>query len=67
MKSEKFDAVVRTMPRLRHTLPGQTFDLFKSEAINWLVMQPEIRQFVFDKAKELLIYDPNDGTWRGSL
>lgn len=58
-------SVVEKMPPLYHSLPGQEFDIFKSEVIKWLVSQPEILKYLFDKAKEYCVYDFDTGKWRG--
>lgn len=66
MKTKKFDAA-KKMPPLRHSIPGQPFDILKSEVVRWLFARPEIAQYVFDKvnyAKDI-VYDPESGTWRG--
>lgn len=55
------------MPPLRHSIPGEPFDIMRSEAAEWLCSQPEIRQWVFDMAHEhgLIVYDRTSGTWNG--
>ena len=57
----------KRMPRLRHSVPGEPFDIDKSEVAAWLVSQPEIRQAVFDLAKESgkIIFDSETRTWVG--
>jgi len=59
--------VARTMPPLRHSLPGHPFDIERSEVARWLCSQPGIMQYVFDAAKNAgtIAYDPETGTWRG--
>ncbi len=66
VKSCKWD-VAKGMPPKRHTLPGEDFDIRKSEAALWLVQQPEIMQLVFNAAKDkrLIVYDPATGQWSG--
>ena len=63
-RTEKFDCVMN-MPPLYHTVPGEKFETLKSPVVKWLLSQPSIVQFVFDKAKEHLVYDPTTGTWQG--
>ena len=58
-------SVARKMPPLYHSLPGQKFDIFKSEVIKWLISQPEILQYLFDKAKEYCVYNPDTQKWSG--
>jgi hypothetical protein len=65
-RTHKFD-VAAGMPPLRHTLPGERFDVDHSEVLCWLVSQSSIRQYVFDKARGLglIVYDAETGTWAG--
>ncbi len=63
--------VAKKMPPLHHKLPGQEFDISKSEVVKWLIGQPEILQFVMDRvagrseASRLIRYNPDTGTWQG--
>ena len=56
------------MPELRHSVPGEEFDVMRSEVAEWLCSLPEVRQRVFDRAKDarLIVYDGESGTWRGA-
>ena len=64
-RSEKL-SVARRMPKLRHSIPGEEFDIKKSEAANWLAAQPEILQYLFDRIKGIdIVYDHSSGTWQG--
>lgn len=65
-RSKKLD-VAKRMPPLFHKLPGEEFDITKSEAARWLCTQPEIMQWVFDQMNhsENIIYDPDTGKWKG--
>ena len=58
------DAV--NMPPLRHQ-PGEVFTWAGSEVADWLMAQPRIRQYVFDKCNRrgLIVFDPATRTWRG--
>ena len=58
-------SVASKMPPRYHTLPNRKFDIFESEVIKWLLAQPEILQYLFNKAKEYCVYDPVTGKWRG--
>ena len=64
-KSTKLE-VIRKMPPLRHSIPGNPFRVEDSEVIRWMMMQPAVLQYIFDKAKDCMKYDPHDGTWRGA-
>lgn len=58
--------VARKMPPLHHSLPGEPFDIAKSEVIEWLVSQPDIMQLVFNAVRNKhIVYNPVTGTWKG--
>ena len=71
---------IKNMPPLRHKLPDEPFDIMKSEVVDWIVAQPEIRQWIFDKVAStnkrgfvsagnmrcLIAYNRATGTWQGS-
>ena len=63
-KTDKFDCA-SNMPPLSHSIPGTDFSILDSEVVNWLISQPSIAQFVFNRAKSLLKYDKEAGTWQG--
>ena len=65
---------IRKMPELRHKIPGEPFDIMKSEVVDWMAQQPEIRQWLFDKVADktagkgnsiLITYNPERKTWQG--
>ena len=60
-------SVAKQMPPLRHSFPGQPFDILQSEVVAWLFNQPEIAQVVFNLVKDYgeIVYDPESETWRG--
>ena len=55
------------MPPLFHTLPGEEFDIQRSEVVRWLLRQPEIQRWIFDivRGRRLIQFDPENGTWSG--
>ena len=55
------------MPPLFHSLPGEEFDLSRSEVIRWLLHQPEIQRWIFDivRGRRLIEFDAETGTWAG--
>lgn len=59
--------VAKKMPPLYHTIPGNKFELEKSEVVNWLIGQPEILNFVVEiiKKSEAIVYDKRTGKWQG--
>ena len=60
-------AAAAKMPPLYHTLPGEVFQLKKSEAMDWLSKRPELISYIFNranKAKEI-VYNPETGKWQG--
>jgi hypothetical protein len=67
LTSKKMD-VLKNMPPLHHKLPDEEFDIFKSEAINWLLQQPEILNYLWDEVarrSENIVYDEESGLWTG--
>ena len=59
--------VAKKMPPLYHSLPGEEFGICKSEAVKWLIAQPEILGYLFDKLKDgaFITYDKTTGKWQG--
>ncbi len=59
--------IVKNMPELYHTIPGQPFDIRKSEVIQWLIKQPDLLNYLWDhiKQSDKVIYDSEKCTWRG--
>lgn len=57
----------RYMPPLFHKLPGEDYDVKKSEAVKWLIKNPTILEYVWNKFKQSkdIIYDPSTGKWQG--
>lgn len=64
---------LKKMPPLKHKLPNNEFDIMKSEVVDWMVQQPEIRQWLYDKVTdksggkkpEFIFYNPEQETWQG--
>lgn len=58
--------IAKQMPELRHTIPGEKFDVKKSEVVQWLISQPDILQYLFNHIKNTdIVYVPEYGTWVG--
>jgi hypothetical protein len=55
------------MPPLIHKFPDQDFDEIKSEVIDWLVAQSEIRSQIFNWARDKGAIVFKDGKWQGAL
>ncbi|HLR16197.1 MAG TPA: hypothetical protein VK144_10240 [Bacillota bacterium] len=55
------------MPPLYHKIPGQEYDVRKSEAVKWLIKNPSILEYIWDKFKNSndVFYDPSTGKWQG--
>lgn len=66
-KRSKLLGIARIMPPCYHTLPGEDFDIKKSEVVKWLISQPEILNFLWNHIKSSgdVIYDPQTGLWQG--
>ena len=66
-KSKIFD-IARKMPPLNHSVKGEVFDIRKSQVLQWLIKQPEVLNYIWNKLKNSgdVIYDEKSGTWRGA-
>lgn len=66
-RRSKLLEVARKLPPSYHTIPGQEFDVNKSEVINWLIEQPEILNYLWNNIKQssYVFYDSETGTWTG--
>ena len=55
------------MPPLRHSIPGQEFNIHNSEVICWLINQPEVLNYIWNNIKNsgTVVYDSESGTWQG--
>ena len=64
--SVKFD-VAKKMPPLYHTLPGQEFDVSKSQVFEWIKNQPEFLEYIRDTLRQAgcITYNPDTGEWTG--
>lgn len=58
---------VSTMPSVKHHHKGESYDVMKSEAIDWLVKQPGVREWLWRKvmATKLIEYDEAFEVWKG--
>lgn len=63
---------LKKMPPLAHSKKGKSFDIMKSDVVNWMVTQPEVRQWLFDKVTdktgrnpEFIKYNSDTHTWQG--
>ncbi|MGE4272084.1 MAG: hypothetical protein AB7E31_04340 [Desulfitobacterium sp.] len=65
-RSKKLD-VGRNLPPLYHKLPGQEYDVKKSEVVKWLIQRPSILEFLWDQFKQSgdIFYNPDTGKWQG--
>ncbi len=67
-KVSKLLDVAKRMPPLYHTLPGEEFDVSKSEVIQWLIRQPDILSYISNRVRgdsKLIVYDRETGKWQG--
>lgn len=57
----------RAMPPLLHSFPGEAFDPWQSEVLNWLAQRHESLTMVFNHLREhgAIVYDTKTGRWRG--
>lgn len=69
-KASKRLNVARKMPELKHSFPDEDYNVSKSEVVQWLMSQPEVQQYVFDRVAnngkyKLILFDKERGTWKG--
>lgn len=70
-KNERLNCL-RHMPPLHH-VTGEKYDIMNSEVMDWIVKQPEVRQWLYDKItdksggrkSEFIKYNPETRTWQG--
>lgn len=64
-----FKTVISEMPPLNHWPNRSTeeFDITKSEVCQWLMKQPEVMKFVFDRScnTKLITFDSRTKLWYG--
>lgn len=65
--TEQFYRALAMMPPLRHKV-GDPFDIEQSEVVAWLLRQPELKQWLFNKVSDTrrIVYDEATGTWSGA-
>jgi hypothetical protein len=65
MKSQKVAAIAK-MPRLSH-FPNKLapFDISNSEVVQWLLAQPEIQLWIFNRAKDSRAIRFDGEKWEG--
>ncbi len=66
-KNSKLYETAKNMPPLYHKLPGEDFDIRKSRVLWWLLKQPELLEYVWNRIKQsgAVQYDPQTGKWQG--
>lgn len=70
-RKSKYLDIAKKMPPLYHTIPGEDFDIAKSEVAKWLVSQPEILNYVVNRIKgsngqtTYIVFDPKTRKWQG--
>ena len=67
IKRSKILDVSRFMPPLRHSIPGQEFDIRKSEVMQWMLKNPATWNYIWNNIKQsgAVEYNPATGTWQG--
>ena len=65
-RSQKLN-VARNLPPSYHKLPGEEYNVKKSEVINWLIKRPSILEFIWDQFKQSgdIVFDSSTGKWQG--
>jgi hypothetical protein len=57
----------RVMPPLYHKIPGEEYSTKDSQVIQWLIRQPELCEFIWDKIKQSgdVFYNSDTQKWQG--
>lgn len=65
-RSQKLD-IGKVLPPGYHKLPGEEYDVRKSEVVQWLIQQPSIQEYVWDQFKMSgdVFFDRVTGKWQG--
>ena len=66
-KNSKLCKIVKRMPPLYHKLPDEEYDIRKSRVIWWLMKQPEMLEYIWNRIKQsgAIQYNPETGKWQG--
>lgn len=71
LKYKKLSQKIKRMPTLKHS-NGIVFEWNKSEVMNWLLQQDEVKQFLWNEILNInnflnmLYYSPANKTWTGT-
>ena len=69
MSLKAMKAEAANMPPLFHNDPDALlFDINQSEVVKWLVAQPGMKLYVFERAKDAgaIVFDRETRKWRGA-
>lgn len=66
-KRSKKLLVARNLPPSFHKVPGEDYNVKKSEVVNWLIQRPSILEYLWDQIKQSkdIVYNPETGKWHG--
>jgi hypothetical protein len=68
MSLKNFLEKVSKMPEFPHSVEGQPYDVNNSQAVLWMIEQPEVREYLMEKARgyQAIEFDPVSKKWRGT-
>lgn len=66
-KKSKMSDVARVMPPLRHSIPGEDFNILNSEVVKWIIGNLAVWNYVWNNVKEsgAVLYNSDTGKWQG--
>lgn len=66
-KKAKILEVAKMMPPLHHSIPGEDFDIQKSEVMKWIMQNPIAWNYIWNNIKQsgTIVYNPDTQTWQG--
>jgi len=67
MNHTKFKELVSTMPPLKHDSGSVPFDINQSQAFNWIISQPGVKQWIWERFRGTgrIEYDAELKLWKG--
>lgn len=59
--------IAKKMPPLKHSIPGEEFDIQNSEVLKWILQNPEAWNYIWNNIKQagVIVFDSATETWQG--
>ena len=68
MSLKSFLEKASKMPEFSHSVEGQPYDVNNSQVVRWLIEQPEVKEYLMEKARAYgaVEFDTKTMKWRGT-